>query len=348
MPVSLQPSLYPTLSTMEETPFTTIPKNEVTAIPDTKVTTIPDTHFTTLSGPEKHQGIVPIQYRKLTSEDHEKTKELVTLATEIANTVLNPKTTVSQAESNIQTTVQTPQTSYGTSTSHISDSYNVHAPTYSFFSPVSHTHQHHHYTQIDTRTEEERKSDSDKNKQFWAILAGTVITLVGSYLFGKYLAQGETSGDERAPFDRLVKKWEESRPLYSERYQENVDTIVEKTGKILDRKQSDHFYKVVFAVAALATGVLLLVGGIVGSPLLMGTGLLLGIGTGAGALFHWAYRSNSEMNSRDAKAILESKAKLASIPEIGRNPLGLVGEIVNSTQANVETSTQYERIYPTL
>lgn len=312
MSVSMQPNLYPNLTPME-----------------------PAIQYT-----QGKQSIVPITHRALSAAEHEKTQELVKLSAQIANQVLKPtsqETTSHQAETSHRANVHVPQMAHSNSGNYTSGSYNYSAPSYNILSPVTHQHSHHHYTQIDTRTEKERKDDDMKNKQFWAALAGIVVTLGGAYFFGKYLAQGETSGDERVPFDRLTKKWEDSRTLYSEKYQETVDVIAEKTQRILNRKQSNDICKTAFAVSAIVSGLLLVTGGIAASPALMATGLVLLTVTGAAALFNWAYRSYSDMDSRDAKSILENKEKLDGIRDIARNSQSRLESAGHSNTAAIET-----------
>lgn len=261
----------------------------------------PSTYSTPMYNPSSQAGFTPapmLQVPILTQAMHSATHQLLDKAQELASSIFS-----SNASTHFQTT-QVPQPRMH------------HLPTrplyfdfsrreYHVFSSRNENHYH--------RSDKEQKEES--GIRIVAVVAGLIVAGVSAYFLGKAVAQNEDEQENNMNFQALKECWQRHKATYRAQDEELVhfiDNIVDKTDAILSRQQTNRTHKIAMFALFFLGGSMAVAGGLMGSSLLMGTGLVIGAAVGIFALYKLGYHYSSKRDIKDAQVI---HAHLAHVVE---------------------------------
>lgn len=164
------------------------------------------------------------------------------------------------------------------------------------------THVHHHYQ------EDEQKEKDQTGLRIFVGIVAVIAALTTVFFIGKAVAEQEDAEDETAPYEDLKSQWDSNKDLYQIGYQTKVDTIIKRMDAISKRQENSRAYKIALLIAAFVAGGTAFGGAVVGSPLLMGAAVVVGVVTGCVALYRLAYACFSNRDTKDA-TVMEAALK---------------------------------------
>lgn len=173
-------------------------------------------------------------------------------------------------------------------------------------------HHHHHYHHHNEEQNNQKNNDAILRLFLGAISLAGLLFL--GYKAGQAAAEGEKIEKKVSSFDDMKKDWAAHKNCYSEEYQSTVDKIVKYMDSILNRDATNRTHRIALIVFGVIASGTALTGAVIASEALMAGGVIVGAGTGLGALFKLGYSHFSTASQDDAQAIRE---KLSELDQLG-------------------------------
>lgn len=169
---------------------------------------------------------------------------------------------------------------------------------------------HHHYSH---EKGDKGKEESHKNTRLLIGILGTMTTFVMAFFAGKVVAEYEDRQEEFSHFDTLKATWNSNKNCYDDAYQFAIDNMVKQGEDLLQRQRTQKIHKIALMFLGLTSGVLGVVGAVIGSSAMMISALGLGFGVSTISLFKLAYNCFSRREEKMAHALEESLIHLDRI-----------------------------------
>lgn len=156
-----------------------------------------------------------------------------------------------------------------------------------------------------------RKKDDDKpgdSTRALAIVVGIIISFVGAFLVGQGMAEYKEMKRENSPLKREIQEWRNVEKNYNPNVQKFTNKLIEKMESIISRKKGNLAIHIAFSVALVASGILLVAGGVAASYALLGVGavgLVTALAVKIGKLVYDHHYKGNETDANSLKYCLE-------------------------------------------
>jgi ferritin-like metal-binding protein YciE len=158
------------------------------------------------------------------------------------------------------------------------------------------------------------QKDDDSAQRLFVGIISFLGTLALAFYMGKTVVQAEEEQAKIFEYEKLKSTWRSNKNHYDTRYQVLLDGVINRVDNILHRKETNRTQKIALIVLGLIAGGAAFGGALVGSGGLIALGIGVGAVASAIAVYKLAYACFSTQDQREAQLIENDLVELNRCP----------------------------------